>query len=168
MKHLLLFIGLIVCAVAGAVTDDGIEKHEIIPFVRFLENEPLSKDAPLVRRELLRWEERNSREVDVLVCPDLLAPLPDEKIQFNSELISQYMFGIMSYQLTNPSARDHSVVYPAQLAGIRSLLRSYRAIVAQRPGAHIPEYDELIRQEQSTLEENLRSQVAAKCKWPKT
>jgi hypothetical protein len=150
------------------VTDEGLEKHEVIPFIRFLEKQPLSKDAPLIRRELLRWEERNSKEVDVLVCPGLLAPLPNEKIQFNSELIVQYMLGIMSYQLANPSARDHSVIYPAQVAGLRSLLRSYRVIVAQVPGAQIPEYDELIKQDdQGKLDELFRPLVAKKCSWPK-
>ena len=169
MKYFLLVVGLAACTLGYAVTDEGIEKHEIIPFVRFLEKEPLSKDAPLVRRELLRWEERHSADVDVLVCPDLLAPLPNAKIKFNSELIVQYMFGIMSYQLSNPSERDHSVVYPAQLAGIRSLLRSYGSIVANVPDAHIPEYDQMAKlQEDGTFEEYFRPIVAAKCSWVKT
>ena len=54
VKYFLLLTGLIACGVALAVTDTGLENREIRPLVKFLEKEPLSENAPLVRRELLR------------------------------------------------------------------------------------------------------------------
>jgi hypothetical protein len=168
MKLHSLLLLLLFCQHVEAVNDQGLDKRDVIPAVRFLENEPLSKDAPLSRALLLRWEENNAAEADILVCPDLLTPLPDPKIQYSAELTAQYLFGILAFQLAHPAERNHANVFPGQLAGIRSALRSYQAIVALKTEAHIPEYDELLKHEREhTLEAHMRPLISAKCSWPK-
>jgi hypothetical protein len=164
-----LFLLLLAPRVTYAVNDDGLDTSDVTPLVRFLEHEPFSKDAPLARKLLVRWEEKNSEVVDVLVCPDLLQPLPDKKIQFNAELIAQYMFGIMSYQLAHPTHRRDDDVFPAQIAGIRSALRAYDSIVQKKPKARILAYDRLLKLEKSNaLEGYFRPLVKAKCGWQNT
>ena len=164
-----LLLLLLASPITCAVSDGGLETSDVIPLVRFLEHEPLSKDAPLVRKSLIVWEEKNSDVVDVLVCPDLLAPLPDNKIPFNAELIVQYMFGIMSYQLAHPSSRRRDDVFPAQIAGIRSTLRAYDSIVQNNSKARLDAYDRLLKLDKSNgLEAYFRPLIKTKCSWQGT
>ncbi len=167
MKSFIAFICLLsLSSVVLAVNKHGLDTPDVVPLVRFLEAEPLSKDAPLVRSQLLRWEEK-SKDVDILVCSELLALLPDEAIEFSSELLAQYMFGMMSEQLANPESKDRKNVLSSQTAGIRSVLKAYRSIIAERPNARIPEYDEHLEREQSgTSGEYWRPLIDATCSWP--
>ncbi len=135
---------------------------DVVAMTRFLEAEPLSKYAPSVRGMLLRWEEK-TKDVAVLVCPGVLAPLPDQDVPFNAELCAQFIFGSASFQLLNPSQKG--AVFAGQLAGVRSILATYRSILALKPEARIPRFDQLSQFEaDGTLEEVLRPVVAAECK----
>jgi len=135
---------------------------DVVTMTRFLEAEPLSKYAPTVRDKLLRWEEK-TKDVAVLVCPGVLAPLPDKDVQFNAELCAQFIFGSASFQLLNPSQK--ASVFAGQLAGVRSIIATYRSILALKPEARIPRFDQLSQFEaDGTLEEVLRPVVATECK----
>lgn len=139
-----------------------VDNAKVVPLTRFLENQPLNESAPLVRAALLDWEDKSKDVVDV-VCPGVFSPLPDESIKYNGELLAQFIFGSAAYQIANPAEKGK--LMPAQLAGMQSMLKAYRSILAQKPDARIPRYDELSKDdEQGKLLQVLEPLVKANCK----
>jgi hypothetical protein len=147
---------------AAAEDSRVVDNAKVAPLTKFLEEQPFHKDAPLVRTALLEWEDTSKDVVDV-VCPPVLSPLPNKSIKYSGELLAQFIFGSASYQLTNPSEKGK--LQPSQLAGMRSMLKAYRSMVAQDPKARVPRLDELVRSEtDSSLPQVMEALVTANCK----
>lgn len=119
-----------------------IKTDQVVALTRFLEETPLDESAPGIRALLLDWEDKSKDVVDY-VCPGVLAPIPDENVPNSPELLAQFIFGSAAHQIANPS--DKGQVVPTQLAGMRSMLKSYGAFLAADPTARIPRLDELAR-----------------------
>ncbi|WP_233840667.1 hypothetical protein [Dyella sp. 2HG41-7] len=165
-NHLLLTSVFVLCALTGAAAAADspalIDNSKVVPVTRFLEDQPLNENAPALRAALMDWEEKSKDVVDV-VCPGVFAPLPDDHIKYGSELVVQFIFGSAAYQIANPGEKGK--LMPAQLAGMRSMLKAYRSFLARDPSARIPRYDELSKDdEQGTLPKVLEPLVIANCK----
>ncbi|HTV85422.1 MAG TPA: hypothetical protein VME63_08450 [Dyella sp.] len=167
MRHHSFFgVFVLMCSLAGgAWASDNpvlVDNAKVVPLTRFLEQQPLDENAPLIRSALISWEDKSKDVVDV-VCPGVFSPLPDDTIKYNGELLTQFIFGSAAYQIANPSEKGK--LMPAQLAGMRSMLKAYRAILAKDPSARIPRFDELSKDdEQGSLPQVLQPLVAANCK----
>ncbi|RDS81890.1 hypothetical protein DWU99_15845 [Dyella psychrodurans] len=141
-----------------------VDNTKVVPLTRFLEEQPLNKDAPLVRAALLDWEDKSTDVVDV-VCPGMFSPVPDKSIKYSAELMAQFIFGSAAYQIANPSEKGK--LMPAQLAGMKSMLKAYRSIIALEPNARISRFDELSKdEEQGNLPQVVEPLVVANCKSP--
>jgi hypothetical protein len=148
---------------AGAVDagDAPLDSSRVAPLTQFLEQRPLDPQAPAARAALIQWEADSKDVVDV-VCPGVLAPLPDASIKYNGELLAQFIFGSAAHQLLVPE--DRGKLMPAQLAGVRSMLRAYRSLLAADRDARIPRFDELARQDDDgSLGEVLTARVIEHC-----
>lgn len=133
---------------------------------RFLEGHPLDPQAPLIRARLLQWED-GSADVRDVVCPGVFSPLPDDAIKYNGELLAQFIFGSAAHQLSNRA--DKGKLMPAQLAGMKSMLKTYRALLAVDRDARIARFDELSRDEvDGSLLQVLEPLVIANCLPEKT
>jgi hypothetical protein len=162
----LFLLAVLMLATSGTVSaaDDSplLDNSKVAPLTKFLEEQPLHKDAPVIRAALLQWEDASKDVVDV-VCPPVLAPLPNKSIKYSGELIAQFIFGSAAYQLTYPSEKGK--LQPAQLAGMRSLLKAYRSIIAQDSKARVPRFDELVQSEtDGSLPKVMEALVTASCK----
>jgi len=156
----------LMCALLGTATAaetlPQVDNSKVVPLTRFLEDRPLDENAPLFRAALLDWEDKSKDVVDV-VCPGIFSPLPDKSVKYNGELLVQFIFGSAAYQIANP--KEKGKLLPAQLAGMRSMLKAYRSFLARDPSARIPRFDELSKDdEQGTLLQVLEPLVAADCK----
>lgn len=160
---LLVVLMLTVSGTASAADDlPLLDNSNVAPLTKLLEEQPFHKDAPIIRAALLKWEDASKDVVDV-VCPPVLSPLPNKSIKYGGELIAQFIFGSAAYQLTNPSEKGK--LQPAQLAGMRSLLKAYRSMLAIDPKARVPRLDELVQSEtDGSLPKVMEALVTASCK----
>ncbi len=138
-----------------------VDNSKVVPLTKFLEEQPLNSDAPVVRAALLAWEDKSKDVVDV-VCPGVLKPIPDKAIKYSGELLAQFIFGSAAYQIANPSEKGK--LMPSQLAGMQSMLKTYRSMLAKDSSARVPRLDELSQAESSgKLLQVLEPLVAANC-----
>lgn len=157
---------LLTCSLLGAAVASEspplVDNTKVVPLTRFLEDHPLSEHAPMVRSALLQWEDQSKDAIDV-ICPGIFSPLPDKSFKYSNELFAQFIFGSAAYQIANPTEKGK--LMPAQLAGMQSMLKAYRTILAQDPGARLPRFDELSKdEEQGSLPRVLEPLVIANCK----
>lgn len=133
-----------------------------VQFTRVLETEPFHRDAVEMRAWMIKWLE-NSPEVTVTVC-DFLQLTKVGKEVYASELLVQTMFGNASYQIEGTGPLDEASL---QLAGTRSGLKAYSAILSSRPKARIAQLDDLIGSEsRGDLAETLAPRIAKHCQSP--
>lgn len=156
----LLFVALAGTSVNAKLAET--EHDRVVAYTAFLESNPFDAQAPAMRAWLLDWEDKSKDVVDV-VCPDLFKPLPSKDIPYSSELVAQFIFGSAANQIANPEQKGKLV--PNQLAGFRSMLKSYASILRSKPDAHIPRLDELSKQEANgTLDQYLTPLIGTYCK----
>jgi len=136
-----------------------IKTEQVVGLTRFLEEKPLDESAPGIRALLLDWEDKSKDVVDY-VCPGVLAPIPDESVPNSPELLAQFIFGSAAHQIANPSEKGQ--VVPSQLAGMRSMLKSYGAFLAADPMARIPRLDELAQMDSAGTLANYLAPIAIK------
>lgn len=155
---------LLVLAPAGFAADGPgpgeTDPQKFVRLTRALEADPAMDKDKSMRSWLIEWASA-SPDVQVLVC-DLMGPIPREKVPYGGELLTQYMFGNAAFQIEHPDrAKDaHSV----QIAGIRSALKAYVAILKKDPAAKIPYFDDLRAKEKAgTLDAHLDARIDAAC-----
>ena len=138
-----------------------MSRSTVISATRFLEESPLDESSPTLRRALMAWE-KNNTDVTFNVCPGVLEPMPNDAIKYAGQLFVQFILGGTAYQLANPQEQGN--LMSSQLAGLASMLKAYRSIVALEPGTRIPRFDELSRIEaDGKTPESLAPLVAANC-----
>lgn len=139
-----------------------IESSQVSGLTRLLEQQPHHPEARSIRALLLEWEENTPDAVNH-VCPDVLAPLPGRSIPNAPELLAQFIFGSAAFQLDNPSRKG--ALLPSQLAGMRSMLSTYKVLLATDPTARIPRFDDLLAMDANgTLAAHLEPIVALGCR----
>lgn len=137
------------------------EEGKVLQLVSALEVNPLDQEAPAVRASLIRWAEATPNYT-VMVCSDILGPIPEKDVPYGPELLAQQMFGNVAYQIKNPTVTDN---FSFQMAGLESALRTYSVILASDPKARIPYFDNLlVKQKNGTLKTYMKPIVAKGCK----
>ena len=168
MKHVLPTAGLLLSLVApmatAATTTSQSAETDEQKFVRLtaqLEKNPLGDADRSVRGWLMQWA-MESKDISVTVC-DLLGPISGEDVPHGSEILTQYLFGNASFQIPRPDRRKDEAAM--QIAGVRSAMRAYSALLTEDPQAHIAFLDPLLAQDRSgTLEASLAPVIAQKCR----
>ncbi|MFC5742068.1 hypothetical protein [Dyella tabacisoli] len=151
----------VLTAPAFAESPVNAEHAKVIQYTAFLESHPFDDRAPAMRAWLIDWEDKS--EDVVLVCAGVLAPVPSDEVAYSDELVGQFIFGNAAYQVANPAEKGKLI--PSQVAGMRSLLKAYRAMVESKPDARNSRLEELSKQEAlGTLEPFLTPVILASCK----
>jgi len=146
-------------AVAGGKVE--VQSKQVVGLTRFLEEQPLHADAPLIRSLLIDWEEK-SKDVEDIVCLDLMFAVANPEVPNGPQVMVQFIFGSAAYQIANPGEKGR--LLPAQLAGLRSMLKVYGRFLASDSAARIPVLDEWAAKEAAgTLESDLAAAVAKEC-----
>ncbi|HWU53708.1 MAG TPA: hypothetical protein VN153_12945 [Tahibacter sp.] len=167
MKHVLLTITLLLSLTAHTSTEAAAasqsaetDEQKFVRLTAQLETNPLGDADKSVRGWLMQWA-TESKDVSVTVC-DILGPIPGEDVPHGSEILTQYLFGNAAFQIAHPDRKKEQAA--AQIAGVRSAMRAYSALLAEDPQAHIAYFDTLLAQERSgTLEASLVPLIAQKC-----
>lgn len=117
-----------------------------------------AEDASLA----LNFRVEEPKDVVDYVCPGVLTPILATDVPNSAELLVQFIFGSAAHQIGNPS--DKGKVVPGQVAGMRSMLKAYRAFLVADPAARIPRLDELTQMNAAgTLPEYLEPIVVKEC-----
>ena len=162
-----LRIGLLALLAAHMITANATPTDSLTPdaaqFIRLtqaLEADPLQDNAKAIRRWLLNWT-NDSKTVTVTVC-NIFGPLLEQELPYGPELLVQSMFGNAAFQITHPDQKTTQAL--TQVAGLESLLKAYESILTTHPEAHIPYYDDLLKQRNAgTLAAFMSSIIAKSC-----
>jgi hypothetical protein len=142
MKTALITVS-IMALFLGAVSVNAQQNDEpatLIKAAKFLEEKPFDKDAKKIRSWGLTWIAQTDK-VSVTVCSLLLSG-SDNKYKYNPEILGQYTIGMAAFKLSNPDKVNDEDA--AQLAGIKSALTSYQAMLKTEPKAKNAFMDNLV------------------------
>ena len=142
MKKITIFLLLIFCVALTAQKSfaQETEKEKFVRAAKFLEENPLDKNAKDVRTWAFVWA-AETKDVTVIICGGTASPFLDKKLKFGSEMLHQYTIAMTAYKLQNPTSTDENA---AQLAGVESALRVYEKLVADKPKGKAKTIDDLI------------------------
>jgi hypothetical protein len=147
-------------APAAAQAQHESDESKFMRLTRQLEQSPLGDTDKSTRTWLLQWAQA-SKDVTVRFCK-VLDPVPGEDVPNSGILATQQIFGNAAYQISHPDRRGD--LQATQLAGARSALRAYAALLAKDPKARIPRMDELLRNEAAgTLDTTLAPVIGKQC-----
>ena len=106
------------------------QKDIVIQAVRAYETAPSAKETAQVREKALRWVIETD-DVHLVVCGGIFSMFSDKKNKNSSDMTAAYTLGMAAFKLENPSkASDEDAT---QLAGLESALKTYEALVKEKP-----------------------------------
>lgn len=151
----LLVTGTTACA-APAETDAARAARYTVA----LEKDPLGTKAADQRQWLLLWV-TETPDYNVTAC-DVLGEGQKVGAPYSAELLAQQIFGNVAYQIAHPAGGRDEITL--QMAGVESTLRTYQAIVARDPTAHIPYLDTLLEKQRSgELKQFMKPIIVQRC-----
>ncbi len=94
-------------------------------------------------------------DVHVLLCPALLSEFNGMRYSYAHTITRQYMMASGAFQIENPNrAADGKAT---ALAAVESVLKTYQAILKQKPDAKAKQLDDLLKkQSQGKLNDALK------------
>ncbi|MBX3245193.1 MAG: hypothetical protein KF685_12145 [Acidobacteria bacterium] len=117
-------------------------KDELIKASKFLEEKPFDKNAKNIRSAAFVYA-ADTKEVTVIICGgEITKHIMDKKNKNGSELLAQYAIGMTAFKLENPDNNDENA---AQLAGLESVLKTYEAMIAEKPKTNHKGMDEYVQ-----------------------
>ncbi len=139
------FVFILVSASAASAQSFGAE--EVVKAARFLEEKPFDKEAKNIRAFGVQYV-IETEDVTVVLCGgDVTKHFLDKKNKNSTELIGQYTIAMAAFKLQNPDKKDNENA--AQLAGLESVLKTYEAMIAQKPKTKHKGMDEYVQKRNS-------------------
>lgn len=132
MRRNLLYLAcicLFLVRLAGAQTSSTPEERaRFVAITHKLESNPLDASLHSEREWALKWLIQVP-DIHVSLCPSVLGDY--FKYKYSSEITAQLSFGSAAFVIENPDkAGDTAAQY---LAGVESALKSYTAMLQQKP-----------------------------------
>ena len=154
------WILVLICFVAivqGAAAQDTSTPEERTQWVEIthkLESDPMD-DKVNQQGEATFKRISDVHDVHVLLCPALLNEFNGMKYTYAHAITRQYMLASGAFQIENPDkAADAKAT---ALAAVESVLKTYQAILQQKPDAKAKPFDDLLKkQSQGKLKESLK------------
>ena len=105
MKKITIFLLLIFCVALTAQKSfaQETEKEKFVRAAKFLEENPLDKNAKDVRTWAFVWA-AETKDVTVIICGGTADSFLDKKLKFGSEMLHQYTIAMTAYKLQNPTS----------------------------------------------------------------
>jgi len=146
--------GTLAISVSGQATSTPEERARWVEITHSLEGSPLdesaNKDGEWALNRLSQVH-----DIHVPLCPALLGEFNDAKYKYRHEITRQYMLASAAFLIENPDKGSDTKA--ANLAAVESVLRSYQAILQQKPDAEAKPLDDLLRnQNQGKLKDALK------------
>ena len=129
-------------AAAGRGPSTKSERTRAVEITRRLERDPLGAGASKDRRWLIQWI-LEIPDIEVPECPGPLDVLKEDGGRRHGRILyAQSAFGIAAFLIKHP--HEKSDWLEVQLAGIESVLKAYRSLLAAEPDGHWTELDLLL------------------------
>ena len=144
MKKLTIIFALLIIGLTaqyGFGQTKSSDKETLIKIVRLLEEKPFDENAKKYREWGFLYV-AETKDVSVKICTDTIKPVMDKKFKYNSELMIHHALAMAVFKFENPAKADDELA--AQLAGLESTLRSYEAMVKEKPKAKFAALDALV------------------------
>lgn len=137
------------------------ERMRAVQMAKFLEENPLAKEAKDYRAKLLYFL-AEVPDITIKLCTNVLGESKRIKGNYEAELVGQLIYSQAKFIIENPQkAEDDAAVY---LGGVEGVLRTWQAIKAVKPKAKFALMDELLeRQQAGTLAEYVQARMSG-CK----
>lgn len=146
---------LTVCTSAsGQDTSTPEERKQWAEVTHKLESSPLD-DSANKQGEVAFKRMSDVHDFHVLLCPSLLSEFNGMKYMYAHAITRQYMMASGAFQVENPDkAADGK---STALAAVESVLKTYQAILQQKPDAKAKPLDDLLKkQSQGKLKDALK------------
>ncbi len=145
MKKLTIIAALLIVGLTAQTTFAQSKKEKdrasFISNTKLLEQKPFDPNAAAAREWGFKWVV-DTDEVTVQLCSESMKLIPEKKNKFKSELLMQFTFGTAVFKLENPDKKKDETA--ATLAGLKSVLRTYEAMVAANEKAKNAELDAML------------------------
>jgi hypothetical protein len=130
------------------------ERAQWVEVTHKLENSPLD-DSVNKQGEAAFKRLSDVHDVHVLLCPALLSEFNGMKYAYGHTITRQYMLASGAFQIENPDkAADAKATV---LAAVESVLKTYQAILQQKPDAKAKALDDLLKKKsQGKLKDSLK------------
>ena len=166
--QLRLLATVLLCA-SGAAQATGPAKpsladdeRKVVELTRQLEARPLAEGSKDSRAWLIGWITK-APQLQINLCDTLQVMKRDQEYAWTSKLVVQTMFGMAAWELEHPASKGMDV--EVQLAGVRSALKVYQAILREHPGAKFAPMETLAAHEAAgDLPAHMKAVVADECK----
>lgn len=139
------------------------ERATAVKAARLLETDPFNKDAKKVREWFTLWL-IEVPDISVELCVGYLKPLYDAKSKnYSTEIATQMMFSSAAFIVEHRDQPQDQVA--VNLAGIEGALKTYEAIVKEKPKAKWDFLDGLIaKRDKSELRTYVEEIAKTECK----
>ena len=161
MRFVRLLLAFLVMTQFAVAAEPAAEKvtEKVVRLTDALEKDPLGNQAAESRRWLIEWV-TDTPDYTVTVC-DILGLTQGKKPRYAAELMTQLLFGNVTYQIKNPTQKGEMLF---QLAGVDSVLKAYSAILVKDPDSHIKSLDDLLeKQKQGLLKQQMAPKISKAC-----
>jgi hypothetical protein len=160
MRHASWILALGCCVwlfISGASAQDTstpAERAQWVGITQRLESAPLD-DNVNQQGEAVFKRLSDVHDVHVLLCTALLTEFNGMKYMYSHTITRQYMLASATFQIENPDkAADMKAT---TLAAVQSVLKTYQAILTQKPDAKAKPLDDLMKkQSQGKLKDFLK------------
>ena len=122
------------------------DKENAVKAARAHETAPFAKETAAMREKALKWVIETD-EVHLTVCGGIFSMFSDKKNKNATEITTAYTLGMAAFVIENADkANDEDAI---QLAGLESALKTYEAIVKEKPKTKNDKIDALIAKRDS-------------------
>ena len=154
---LVLVVGVLFTFTARVSAQDASTPEERAQWVEVthkLESAPLD-DSVNKQGEAVFKRLSDVHDVHVLLCPALLTEFNGMKYAYAHTITRQYMMASGAFQIENPDKVADAKA--TTLAAVESVLKTYQAILKQKPDAKAKQLDDLLKkQSQGKLNDALK------------
>jgi hypothetical protein len=149
VRGLLLVLAAWVAAVlpqsaTAQKTSTPEERKQWVEISQKLESNPLdeglNKQAATALKRLIEVE-----DVHVALCAPLMTDLSEKKYKYSATITRQYMLASGAFVIENPDKASETKAM--NLAAVESVLRTYQAILKDKPEAKSKRLDDLLKKQ---------------------
>jgi hypothetical protein len=133
--------GLLCAAAPPAAGSSAADRERFVKVVHMLERAPLDPALKEARGWALDWLIQ-APDVSVELCLESLNGMANGKYAYAPELTVQDSLSMGAFAIEHPEAANDAVAQ--QVAGAEGALLAYRAILKDKPGAHLAALDGLL------------------------
>jgi hypothetical protein len=150
------FVSLLVSGASAQDTSTPEERAQWVEITHKLESSPLDESVNKQGESAFK-RLSDVHDVHVLLCPALLSEFNGMKYAYAHTITRQYMLASGAFQIESPDKTADAKA--TAFAAVESVLKTYQAILQQKPDAKAKPLDELLKkQSQGKLQDSVQRQ----------